>query len=977
MSRPMSGIEGRGRTGAHDAGARGTGNGALAGLAMAAAVVMAAAGTGCGAGGGPSPKPAEAANLYVKSFSAPNYAGIYLDEDLQFVLSAPVLDESINPDSIQMRTGAAGGTAPFGTFVRGVFYVDPQTGTRIVVDPQFVSPPLVNLVENGKRDISRIPINARIDQGFDQPVTSNGGRLVLFDRTQRDVITFIPEIPTRAALDDTGYTSSANYTVVVPGYPATNTLENIAGDQLLSPNNRIFTSSFRVVSNVAPQLFIGSECAGIPRVIHSEPYNGTSEVPVTSTIAVRFSQPLDPRTVTPDKFKVELVSVAAPYPQIPVSVFLAQQRLGKIEVILTPINPMPADATIRVTLDSGIEDLLGQALNQTTISFFTGFGISPFTPDPLEEFDDVLRLDGASTTANWNANRPYVGGIPGALTAAFAPYAGDGTDGAFSATVGLTTTLNTGTVSQRVYNFTTFSIPIGATVVATGSYPLVIQCQDSVDISGTISLDGVAGGNGFRGDSTASTTAPGGLGGAGGPGGNPGGHGAMAVLGTGGNFDGLDGQGLTAGSGGIGGSTGENDGGTTAPSSWLSNSPAGATAPFWPRPVYTGGPSQCGAGNANCTNPPKSFDPVRARECGGGGGGSLLGGDADNKGSTLIQRNGAGFANGGFGGGTWGSDTMAGASLSATVTVKDPANLPNGLRTITLTNIPTLVAGMGGAGGGGGGGEDDSQGDSVHWGVADGSDEGGGAGGGGGGALQIRTFTTINVAGTISCKGGAGGGAYDDVTLTAFSQGAGGGGGSGGAIWLQCRGAMTIQGGAVFDVNGGVGGQGLATGTTDIWTGGTGAPGRIRIEDSDGLMSNAPASSTQGTFTPLLDLASSGVSSWQNTFIFDPDYSDPIVTADVHPELTNNGTIKIYMEGAQENVSTTAVDDPDLSKATGWILVWDSSLPGGTVAGDPTSILDTNYSKWWRFKVDFTVSAFHTFTDPMPEVQSIQFKISQ
>jgi hypothetical protein len=971
----MSKVEGRGRTG--DGLSR---VGTLAPLAVAAgALFLAAAGTGCGSGGGPSPKPADSANLYVKSFSAPNYSGIFLDEDLQFVLSAPVLDESINPDSIQMRTGPSGGTAPFGTFVRGVFYVDPSTGTRIVVDPQFVSPSLVNLLENGKRDYTRIPANARIDLGNDEPPESNGGRLVLFDRTQKDVVTFIPEIPTRAALDDTGYTPGANYTVVVPGYPATNTLENLAGDQLLSPNNRIFTSSFRVISSVAPQLFIGSESAGIPRVIFSAPYNGADEVPVTSTIAIDFSQALDPRTVTPDKFKVELVSVPAPYPQIPVSVFLAQQRLGKIEVILTPINPMPADSTIRVTLDSGIEDLLGQALNQSTISFFTGFG--PPTGcdcDPLEEFDDISRQDGLVTTANWANSRPYVGGVAGQLTAAFAPYAGDGTDGAFNATIGQTTTLQTGTTAQRVYNFTTFTIPIGATVVAAGSYPLVLQCQDAVDVSGTLRLDGSAGGNGFRGDST-SAGATGGAGGIGGPGGNPGGDGAFKTIGSGGNFDGLDGQGLTPGSAGIGGNTGENDGGTVAPSSWLTNSPAGATTPFWPRPIYTVptvGPSQCGAGNVNCSNPPKSYDPVRQREGGGGGGGSLAGGNSDNRGITLIQRAGeSGSADGGYGGGTWGSSTFAGADLGASVKVKDPASPPNGLRTIFLTNIPTLTAGMGGAGGGGGGGEDDSQGDSVHWGAADGSDEGGGGGGGGGGALQIRTFTTINVAGTISCKGGAGGGSYDDTSLTQFSQGAGGGGGSGGAVWLQCRGSMSIQGGAVIDVDGGVGGQGLADGTTTIYNGGLGAPGRILIEDADGAISNAPAASVQRPFAPSQDLDSTAVSEFQNTFIFDPDYSSPVVDADVFPALPNNGTIKIYMEGAPENVST-GVDDPDTNNTTGWILVWDSTA-GGDVPGDPTAAMDAAHSKWWRFRVDFTVSALHLFTDPMPTVRSIQFKIAQ
>ncbi len=928
----------------------------LAALGLAAALAA-----GCGGGGGPAPKPADSANLYVKSFSAPNYAGIYFDEDLQLNLSAPVNEDSINPDSFRMRTGTQGGTAPYGVYVRGVFMVDPATGNRVVIDPDGTTTNVINRVEK-TGDLSRIPDSIRIDLGNDEPPASNGGRQPLFDRSQRNIVTFVPEIPTRAALDDTGLIGGATYQVVIPGYPSTNTLENVAGAQLLSPNNRIFTSSFRVVSTTAPKLFLGAETAGLPRVIHSSPYNGTTNVPVTETIAIRFNQPLDPRTVTIDKFKVELISVAPPYPQIPVSVFLAQQRLGKVEVILTPINPMPANGTIRVTLSTGIEDLLGQALNQTVISFLTGTG-PVFIPDFLESFNDTLSIDAAATTAVWNSDKPYVGATAGQLTAAFAPYAGDGLDGAFAAPIGAQTVISTGSASQRVYNFTTFSIPIGARVVATGNFPLVIHCQGTVDISGELHLDASNGGNGFRGDA-GNVTATGGAGGAGGAGGNAGGDGAMKTIGAGGNFDGLDGLGLTTGSGGVGGNTGENDGGNAQ----TMNSPSGALAPFWPRLTYSGGPVQ-----TTCVNPPKSFEPCRQREGGGGAGGSAIGGNADNFSATQIRRGASPAANGGTGGGTWGSATMSGASTSATVSVLDPNNLPSGLRTITLNGIPTLTAGMGGAGGGGGGGEDDSQDDNVHWGVPDGTDEGGGGGGGGGGALQIVSYTTINFAGTVTCKGGNGGSTYDDVTLTQFSQGAGGGGGSGGVIWAQARGTISVQGGAVMDVSGGLGGQGYADGTTTVYNGGAGSLGRIRLEDADGNIVNSPGAASVGVFTPALDLDSVGQSSWQDTGIFTPDFGAPTVDADVFPALPFNGTIKIYMEAAPENVLTVP-SDPDTANSTGFIKVWDSTL-GGLVAGNPWDLFDNN--KWWRFRVDFHVDGFHTFTDPMPTVREILFDIKQ
>ena len=919
-------------------------------VAALAAGVLAA----CGSGGGQSPKPAGSANLFVKSISVPNYNGVLLDEDIEYVLSAPVNEDSINPDSVQMRTGAQGGTAPFGVFVRGEFYVDPSTGTRVVVDanPARVSPSLVNRVERGSAPLGAIPADRRIDLGFDQPFISDGGRRLLFDRTKKHIVTFVPEIPTRAALDDTGFTPGSTYSVAVPGYPATNTLENLNGAQLLSPNSRVFTSTFTCVPTTAGNLFLGAESAGPPRVIHTDPFNGLPNVAVTTPINIRFSHPLDPRTVTPDKFKVELVSVTPPYPQIACSVFLAQQRLGKIEVILTPVNPLPPDGAIRVTVDSAIEDLVGQGLTQTSFSFFTGAGggiVQPF----VEEFVDTLNQSAAGTTANWNNTKPYVGGLAGSLTAAFAPYAGDGTDGTFSATVGSTIALNTGTSAQRVYNYTTFSIPIGATVVATGNYPLVVHCQGAADISGELRLNASNGGHGARGDST-SGPATGGIGGAGGPGGSNGGNGAFATVGGGGNFDGINGQG-PGGGGGKGGFTGQNDAFPDADT-------------FWPRLKADGTDQSCQKPAAN--GQPFSYAACRQRECGGGAGYLAPGGEAANKRATELSRDGATIANGGNGGASFGDAALATVySTNLSVQVRDPNT--GGLRTIALTGIPTLGPGSGGAGGGGGGGEDDLNASSAY-GTAGGEDEGGGAGGGGGGAFQLVSYTSINIAGRISADGGNGGSSFDDLAQTTFSQGAGGGGGSGGTIFLQCRNTMSIQPGAVLSVAGGVGGQGFADGTIVAYAGGTGSDGRIRLEDSDGNVVNAPAISSVATFAPSLDLVSTALLNWQDTGIYDPDFGPPDITADHFPQFGINSSIQVFLEGAPENTAT-AVNDPDTLNSTGFIKVYDSAL-GGLLTGNPWDTLDQN--KWWRFRVDFTVDGFHTFTDPLPAVDRIIVDIS-
>ncbi len=911
---------------------------------------------GCGGGGGSAPKDPPDQALYAKSISVPNYTGIFLDEDIRLEFSAPVKEGSINPDSIRIRTGPTGGIAPFGEFVRGIFMVDKGNGNRIVIDRDQITENLVGRVERSGNP-GRIADNIRFDLGNDSPPGSNGVRRPLFDRSEQATITFVPEIPTRAALDDTGYGALSTYAVIVPGYPTTNTLENLAGSPALSPGGRVFTSTFTTVPLTASKVFLGAESAGVPRVIHSSPFNGSGPVALTDPIKIRMSQPLDPRTVDVTQFSVELVSVPAPYPQIPVSVFLAQQRLGKCEITLTPINPLPSDGVIRVTMGTGIEDLLGQAINPTVLSFSTGFG-PPIDVGPFEEeFSTNTYEDAANTTAVWNGNKPYVDATPGELKAAFAPYAGDGSDGAFTATIGITTTLNTGSTVQRVYNYTTFTIPIGATVVASGSHPLVIRCQGAIDISGALLANGASGGIGFSSTDNSTSIAQGGTGGIAGAGGGPGGGGAFAVIGGGGNMDGLDGVGPGKG---LGGFTGQND------------SFDETTDPFWPRAKFGGADQSCQ--KATPGGAAYTYAACRQRECGGGGGYSTAGGDGDNDGATELSRNGATTPNGGKGGVTWGSATFSNASTSATVLVKDTGT--GGTKTITLNGVPTLVAQQGGSGGGGGGGEDDRNSSNL-LGTADSGDEGGGGGGGGGGAIQLVSYLNITVSGRVSCNGGRGGNTSVDEAQTDFGEGAGGGGGSGGSIWIQCRGTATVNSGAIMEALGGSGGSGYADGSSLVYVGGSGGEGRIRVEDGDGIISlpgTVQPNASTAAFAPALDLDSVALSQWISTGIFTPDFSQPIVDAAVLPAVGPGGAIRIFLEGAPEDVNT-AVDDPFLAASTTFIKVYDTDIPGGFVAGNPWDLLDNN--KWWRFKVEFHVDAFHTFTDPLPTVRALTVTISQ
>jgi len=88
---------------------------------------------------------------------------------------------------------------------------------------------------------------------------------------------------------------------------------------------------------------------------------------------------------------------------------------------------------------------------------------------------------------------------------------GDGKDGVFvAASVGVTN-LTSGT-----YNFTSFNIPLGATVKVVGTEPLVIRSETPITIAGTLDLSGAPGGNGvpFVGPGTGGVGVAGGYSGA-------------------------------------------------------------------------------------------------------------------------------------------------------------------------------------------------------------------------------------------------------------------------------------------------------------------------------------------------------------------------------------------------------------------------------------------------------------------------------
>jgi len=216
---------------------------------------------------------------------------------------------------------------------------------------------------------------------------------------------------------------------------------------------------------------------------------------------------------------------------------------------------------------------------------------------------------------------------------------GTGADGSFHATADMN-------LPGGTYHYTSFTIDAGVMVTVTGTQPLIIYCQGTVDISGTINASGQSGTNGV----TFNSAGTGGLGVAGG--GN-GGNGAYSS--TLGPLDGNAGTG--SGSGGYG-----ND--------WSGGGGAGHNGAGQIGNAYTNyiGTATAGSGYGNI-----QLNTITAGSGGGGGSGGIecgAGGGGGGGGIVIIHSciyiyiGGAVIAQGGNGGSDGGGNCGGGGGGS-------------------------------------------------------------------------------------------------------------------------------------------------------------------------------------------------------------------------------------------------------------------------------------------------------------------------
>jgi len=140
----------------------------------------------------------------------------------------------------------------------------------------------------------------------------------------------------------------------------------------------------------------------------------------------------------------------------------------------------------------------------------------------------------------------------------------------------------------------------------------------------------------------------------------------------------------------------------------------------------------------------------------------------------------------------------------------------------------------------------------------------GGAGGAGGGFVDLTCGGDMIILGTIDAAGSRGGSNPGGNFTPNYSWQpgtGGGGGGSGGGIRLLTPNDMVFGASSVVTVAGGVGGAGGASQATDpgLNNGGSGADGRIALEDGDSIISGiasaavTPAEGSAGFYRGVFD----------------------------------------------------------------------------------------------------------------------------
>ncbi len=750
-------------------------------LAGHVVIGMTLGGVACGGGGGSSTGETLRGVVLVDFLQA-GQDNVPLNRTLEFRFSGPIDPRSVNPDSIQVRSGALFGSQVFGTYI--------IEGSTVRFEPKLAS--LCDLSDGGfQPDIDYRVTLVGSPEGFairdlaGDPLQSTINAL-FHTRRITDPQLFEDQVPGTAPT----LVASSPVDEAYPQAPFA-----ISADVQVQQGNRVVLT---FSENVNP-------CTVSENTVLFHQY-------ATGDLTFGFVPHADQTPSTPTTWGSG--NATTPARRVRATFSLSQDQLTT-KLILTPVfGEFPDNALLVVQVTNNVQDFGGNAMVPKAISFVTEnrplqvsrrtFDFATdFPSDPNVSTGDVNSLrspgraqgwllfagDGDNGTNLLSLTGPTSASGPVGCTSA-GSQANDGSPDDFDPTADVT--LHTGATRNTcrnstdgstavVFEFRTFRIRNGVTVRIVGVNAAILLVSGDIHIEATGRLLA-------RGDNS---------------GGAPNSAGTSGVVTT------------TAPPAGGSGVAGGGDGGTASTGTVVS-------------PAIYGQNGTAGLGSIDAYLTPGvggSASPTRQGQ-GRGSVGQFVGNA--NLGQANRMAPGAGGGGHATPGGT-GTNLIGAGALAPTLMDAFVDGVGG-----TTTGDPTgrMRTAETGSGGGGGG--------PAVW-ASQNVAGTGGSGGAGGGFVDLTSSSNITILGTVDAAGSRGGPLSATIisgpAFAFYGGGGGGGGGSGGGIRILSPKHVTLGPTTVLTTAGGLGGSTpFLAGFNVANPGGAGGLGRIAIEDSDSVI---------------------------------------------------------------------------------------------------------------------------------------------
>jgi len=264
--------------------------------------------------------------------------------------------------------------------------------------------------------------------------------------------------------------STTSFTAVTPGL----TTARVNHTAILLPTGLVLIAGGQNSSGIlaSTELYLPTPADTMAPVVNQvSPPSATTGVDLTEIIAVRFSEPVDVRTLTPTSV---LLTGSGP-----VSATLSSGEQG-LMVFLVPSSPLTAGTTYMLSLTGNIKDTSGNPLTPFTSQFTTvaAPSITSFTPDS-GTVGTAVTITGTNFDPDANKNEVRFNGVLATVTAVSATSLTAPVPG--GATTGPITVTTRGGTATSATNFTVITQP---PPTITGFSPTSGKAGDQVAITG-------------------------------------------------------------------------------------------------------------------------------------------------------------------------------------------------------------------------------------------------------------------------------------------------------------------------------------------------------------------------------------------------------------------------------------------------------------------------------------------------------------